>query len=423
MPYRVFFALALILCSVIPVCALEPTEVAVIANSNSETSVELAKYYMKCRKIPAGNLLAIPLRLGEQCSRSVYDQKIADPLLKFLLHADLPVRIKCLVLMPDIPLRVKPQELSKLERAEVEKETGIADRKRTRLNEGRQNGSLNKEELKVLKEEIREVDARIRKMKKLDQLASVDSELSMVRVKDYRLEGWLPNPHFIGYDREDMRKFRSSVLMVSRLDGPDARTIRRMVDDAIHAENQGLSGSAYFDARFAQLGKDPDVYKRYDQHIRKASEILQKSGFMKKVILDTQSRLFQKGQCPDAALYCGWYSLAKYVDAFEWNRGAVGFHIASAECVSLKDTAGSYWCPSLLKDGICATLGPVAEPYLQAFPVPDLFFKYLVVERRTLVESYFMSLPFVSWRMVLIGDPLYRPFKNRREPFAAKQDG
>lgn len=117
---------------------------------------------------------------------------------------------------------------------------------------------------------------------------------------------------------------------------------------------------------------------------------------------------------PDAALYCGWYSPAKYIDAFRWNAGSVGFHIASLECVSLKNPVKPYWCPNMLKHGICATLGPVAEPYLDAFPVPELFFKYLVEEKRTIVESYFMSYPFVSWRMVLIGDPLYEPFKNRQ---------
>jgi len=65
-----------------------------------------------------------------------------------------------------------------------------------------------------------------------------------------------------------------------------------------------------------------------------------------------------------------------------------------------------------LEDGAAAVIGPVAEPYVQAFPVPELFFNFLTDGYYTLVEAYFLSLPYLSWQMVLVGDPLYRPFKN-----------
>ncbi|MFH2044461.1 MAG: TIGR03790 family protein [Pseudomonadota bacterium] len=362
MRYIGFVLLALILGASTKAIALEPKEVVVIANLKSKASVELAKYYMKGRKIPAANLIIISCTLKERCSRNTYEKEIADPVRKFLLRADFSGRIKCLVLMTGIPLKVEPEKRSQPE---------------------------------------------------ISELASVDSEISFLRIKGLRLEGWLPNPHFTGYDQANILQFRSDVLMVSRLDGPDAKTAKRIIDDALRVEKHGLKGIAYFDARYPLLGKDLNTYEKYDLSIRKASEIVRKSGLMKDVVLDTRSNLFQKGQCPDAALYCGWYSLAKYVDAFKWNAGSVGFHIASSECVSLKNPAKPYWCPNMLKHGVCATLGPVAEPYLYAFPDPELFFKYLVEEKKTLVESYFMSQPFVSWRMVLIGDPLYEPFKNR----------
>ena len=55
--------------------------------------------------------------------------------------------------------------------------------------------------------------------------------------------------------------------------------------------------------------------------------------------------------------------------------------------------------------------GPVSEPYLEAFPVPEVFFGLLVEGRLTLAECYALSVPYLSWQMVLIGDPLYRPFR------------
>ena len=120
------------------------------------------------------------------------------------------------------------------------------------------------------------------------------------------------------------------------------------------------------------------------------------------------------GECPDAAIYCGWYSYGHYIAAFTWVRGAVGYHIASAECTTLRVKGSQVWCKMMLEKGAAATIGPVAEPYVQAFPVPDVFFGLLIDGRLTLVECYALSNPFWSWQMVLIGDPLYRPFMNRR---------
>jgi uncharacterized protein (TIGR03790 family) len=65
----------------------------------------------------------------------------------------------------------------------------------------------------------------------------------------------------------------------------------------------------------------------------------------------------------------------------------------------------------MLEEGVAATLGPVDEPYLQSFPLPDKFFPLLMTGKLALVEVYYRTLPFLSWRQILIGDPLYRPFR------------
>jgi hypothetical protein len=70
------------------------------------------------------------------------------------------------------------------------------------------------------------------------------------------------------------------------------------------------------------------------------------------------------------------------------------------------------WCKRMLEEGVAATLGPVTEPYLFSFPLPDLFFPLLMTGKATLLEVYFLTVPQVSWMQILIGDPLYQPFKN-----------
>ena len=123
------------------------------------------------------------------------------------------------------------------------------------------------------------------------------------------------------------------------------------------------------------------------------------------------SELFGPGEAPHAALYCGWYSHRKYVDAFTWVKGAVGYHIASSEAVSLHNPRATFWVKSMIERGVIASLGPVSEPYLYAFPLPSQFFPLLMSGDYTLAEVFAMTNPFLSWRMILIGDPLYNPFK------------
>jgi uncharacterized protein (TIGR03790 family) len=231
--------------------------------------------------------------------------------------------------------------------------------------------------------------------------ASVDSELSLVLFDSYELYRWQPNML-----KDDLRSRNSLTLMVSRLDGPDYDIIKGLVDKAIIAENQGLKGIAYIDSRGIRR---KDTYGHYDRSLRNLAAYLRSETEIP-VMEERAAKLFSPDTCPQTALYCGWYSLRKYIDAFDFVDGAVGYHIASFEAANIRDPNSSQWCPSMLMDGITATLGPVAEPYLHTFPEPRAFFPKLY-EGDCLVEAYYHTKPVNSWQMLLIGDPLYKPFK------------
>ena len=141
--------------------------------------------------------------------------------------------------------------------------------------------------------------------------------------------------------------------MVSRLDGPSYGIAKGLVDKALAAEEKGLTGVAYVDSR-GLYGKD--LYSYYDQSFRDLALLIRLRTSLPAKEEQTAA-LFPPGSCPQTALYCGWYSLTKYVDAFEFVDGAVGFHLASFEAVSLRDPNSTQWCPALLQHGITATLG------------------------------------------------------------------
>lgn len=388
--------------------ALQPEELLLVVNRTVPQSIELARYYQSKRKIPAANLLQVNITAEEDCSREEYLQQLVEPLRKYL--AARPGQIRCLLLFYGLPLRVAPPELRQVEWQELET---LKHRKRE-LDWQIQNRP-DQASIEILTVESGQLQTEIRSYRRREQSAAVDSELTLSLHDDYPLDRWLPNPYFVGF-RNQQKRFlfnRDEVLMVARLDGPDPRTVRRLIDDSLRVEQVGLTGRAYFDARWSRPEKSQLTgYALYDASLHKAAEVVGKLSRLP-VTLDSQEDLFPPRSAPGAALYSGWYSLGKYVDAFEWQPGAVAYHIASSECTTLKKAGSQVWCKRLLEDGVAATIGPVAEPYVQAFPLPEIFFSYLLDGYYSLAESYFLSLPYLSWQMILVGDPLYRPFRNR----------
>ncbi len=233
--------------------------------------------------------------------------------------------------------------------------------------------------------------------------ASVDSELSMVLFENYDLYRWQPNEL-----KDSLLFLPSDTLMVCRLDGPSEKIAAGLIDKAIYAEKNGLSGTAYIDARGMNITGELSMYsyEYYDRNLNSLVKML-KSRTTMPVVFENTSKLFAEDQCPQTAIYCGWYSVKRYIDAFDFVPGAVGFHIASFEAMNLRNALSNNWCPAMLVDGITATMGPVDEPYLHAFPLPTNFFAELL-DGKCLVEAYYRTNPYNSWQMVLIGDPLYK---------------
>jgi uncharacterized protein (TIGR03790 family) len=170
--------------------------------------------------------------------------------------------------------------------------------------------------------------------------------------------------------KNDIMGLDFRTLMVSRLDGPDYTIVKGLIDKAIAAEKTGLKGVAYIDSR--GIAHTRDLPGRFDQSLLDLAMFLRLRTAIP-VREEQTENLFAPRSCPQTAIYCGWYSLKKYVDAFDFVDGAVGYHVSSFEAVDLRDPNSAQWCPAMLRNGITATLGAVAEPYLYAFPEPRAF--------------------------------------------------
>jgi uncharacterized protein (TIGR03790 family) len=251
--------------------------------------------------------------------------------------------------------------------------------------------------------------------------AALDSELSLTWWDFYSRSKWLPNLLHYRAREQGLDRHAPPVLMVCRLDAPRVETVRDgIILASLKAERDGLKGKFVIDSRGllpgAPGGKNQSAgFAAFDQTLRTLANLVRERTDLQLVMDDRDVVFPAEARIDDVALYCGWYSVRKYVPAFEFTPGAVGYHIASFELVSLHTPHEKGWVAGLLNDGVSGTLGPVAEPYLHAFPLPNEFFPLLLTGKLTLAEVYWSTCPLNSWMLSLIGDPLYTPFKNHPE--------
>lgn len=261
--------------------------------------------------------------------------------------------------------------------------------------------------------QLRAISSDIQLARVDETVASVDSELTLIWSDHPLLYRWVLNP--LNWQvrakagpagQLPPEQQERPPLMTCRIDGPSLSAARRIIDDSIAVEKKGLTGRVYIDARGLPEDK---AYGLYDADLRELAAMLQRYTKLD-VRLDNRPDVFAPGTCPDAMLYCGWYSVRKYVNAFTFVPGAIACHLASFEAITIKTPGEQGWVRGLLSDGADATFGPVAEPYLQAFPRPTKFFGLLLTGRFTLAECYAYTAEMNSWMLLMIGDPLYRPF-------------
>ncbi len=206
------------------------------------------------------------------------------------------------------------------------------------------------------------------------------------------------------------------IYSVWRLDGATAALAEGLVDQAIAAEASGLAGQACLDRRFGTITKEFDAGDASgDWELHMGAVLAAEAGFS--VTEDSNPQEFgtlPAPDCPNAALYSGWYSLDHYNNAFTWNTGAIGFHLDSESAADPRK--GSNWSANAIIHGITITSGAMAEPYLQGMAQPDGVFMNLF-EGANVGDAFLRNTMWLKWMILNMGDPLYLPFPGGLAPF------
>lgn len=354
--------------------AISPESVAVLYNDSVPDSRKLAELYRVARNIPEDNLIGLTMPTAADISREDYQRSILKPLCREFdvrnwwtrrregsLTVPVANRIRVLVTMRGVPLRILPGK---------KPDGAVTDPKNP--------------------------------MSGHDE-ASVDSELSMFGVEGVPTDGVLENKYYKSEKPIEDAELPFLVL-TARIDAPSLAICERMIHDAVEAEETGLWGRAYVDIanKFAQG----------DQWLEQVVKADLETGIP--TVVDRFNETFPPNYpMTDCSIYYGWYDRnlnGPFLNTrFQFRKGAVAMHLHSFSAEQLTDGTKN-WSGGLLARGAAVTVGNVYEPYL------PLTHDFGILHRRLLegyswAEACWMAMPVASWQGVVLGDPLYRPFR------------
>lgn len=219
---------------------------------------------------------------------------------------------------------------------------------------------------------------------------SVDSMISDI----FRRYTWgrvmgTPNPMFRSGGHFDPSH---GLYMAVRLDGPDEETAAGLTDKALQAEKTLVLHNA------------PGLFAK-NKLVSEVEQAASRYGVPVQMKPHAYTRDNDVPQ--DTVWFYGVGHAYRPVRRTDWPAGAVAAFLKSDTLISLSSSPPC-WAQGFLEQGVTATFGAVAEPYVEGYTRGDVFFDRFWSGKFTFAEAMFMATPTVRWMMSGIGDPLYR---------------
>ncbi len=334
-----------------------------VINQQSLVSRHIGEYYVHKRGVPLAQVCQLHTVSAEEISRDVYQTEIEQPIRTCLAKGALTEKILYFVTTLGLPLKIAGQ------------------------GEGLQTTA-----------------------------ASVDSELAALYGRMHGMSvpfaGPVANP-FFGQLGSVFRHPAVPVYLVTRLAGYSFEDVRAMIDRAQEARNTGMF---VIDVR-------GDNNTEGNTWLRRAARLLPSE----RVILEDSPKVLYDQK--NVIGYVSWGSndpdRHRRHLGFQWLPGAIASEFVSTNGRTFTEppetwNIGTWKNPAtwfagspqtmtadLIHEGATGASGHVYEPFLGLNPRPD----YLLpsyYKGRNLAESYYLSMPGISWQGIVVGDPLCR---------------
>jgi uncharacterized protein (TIGR03790 family) len=201
------------------------------------------------------------------------------------------------------------------------------------------------------------------------------------------------------------------MYLVTRLAAYSVEDVKAMIDRSLSARNRGrvvLDLSADDDAPGNNWLRDAAIRLPADR-----------------IVFDASHAVVEAVR--DVIGYASWGSndsrRRSRAPGFGWLPGAIATAYVSTDGRTFQRPPGTWklgsWrdrssffggspqslAADLLHEGATAASGHVYEPYLRYTPRPDILFPAYLAGRN-LAESFYLSIPALSWQNIVIGDPL-----------------
>ncbi|MFV0422325.1 TIGR03790 family protein [Oleidesulfovibrio sp.] len=198
-----------------------------------------------------------------------------------------------------------------------------------------------------------------------------------------------PNPMF---QKDGNFDPSHGLYLVTRLDGESEEAAKALVDKAVQAEKTVKVAET-----FAVVTKEKLVTG------------IEEAASRHNVALDFKPLAYTRdNDLPENTMwFYGSGHPYRALRKTQWPVGAVAAFLKSDTLARLSADA-DYWVPGLLREGVTATFGAVAEPYVEGYTRGDVFFDRFWSGKYSFAEAMFMATPTVRWMMCGVGDPLYR---------------
>ena len=340
--------------------AQTPQNVLIVVNDNSPVSRSIGEYYALRRAIPARNVCHLRTTTEEVIPRSQFNLEVAGPIADYLKKNNLVESVLYIVTTLGVPLKIPGTD------------------------------GLGGDE------------------------AAVDSELTLlysdIMGVPHTIAGSVPNP-FFGRKNDKFSHPQFPIYLVTRLAAYDFTEVKGIIDRSLLAANHGkfvidLSTSGYPDG---------------ETWLANAASLLPPD----RVVLDKTSGVVYDQT--DVIGYASWGSNDKNrhhrFTGFQWLPGGVMTEYVSTNARTFSRppenwTISDWNSPQLwfagspqtmtadyIHEGATGASGHVYEPYLAMNPRPD-FLLPAYYQGRNLADSYYLSIPRLSWQNVVVGDPL-----------------
>lgn len=363
---RLLTRIGLLLLASIASAAGTRENVLLVVNQKSAMSRRLGEFYSGFQSLKPAQICRLDTAEAETIERAKYRQEIEIPVENCLRGRGLTESTYYVVLTQGIPIRISPTTASK-------------DWIRT---DG----------------------------------ASVDSELALLyaRMKGLAVPlGGPQNNPFFERKNEEFRHPAFPIYMVTRLAGYSFEDAKKAVERCRGAKN---TGKVVIDQKSADDNEG-------NNWLRNAALFVPAD----RVIHDESPQVVKEAK--DVIAYASWGSNDKQRQSrksgMQWLPGSIATEFVSTNARSFQMPPTSWslgtWSDaktffmnspqSLILDyvweGVSGIAGNVDEPYLGFCSRPDVLIP-AYLNGRNLAESFYLSLPALSWQSIVIGDPLCR---------------